>query len=93
MEIKYPIQTVSVIDGIGRTHNFLARKFPKAGKGAYELVNNEGDRAPHSLTINKDNKINIILYDGLWVEEKEVTSLVILTGEKLIDMGKLLSIS
>jgi len=58
---------------------------------AFRLVNSKGENTPGSVEITEGRKKEFQFFDGVWIENGEVTTLVILTKEKNEKIGKLLA--
>lgn len=56
---------------------------------AFRVVNEKGEHSPSRVEITEDRKKEFYFFDGVWVENDIVTTLVILTGEKKVKIGNL----
>jgi hypothetical protein len=56
---------------------------------AFRVVNENGKHNPSSVEITENRKKEFHFFDGVWIENDVVTTLVILTGEKIINIGNL----
>lgn len=56
---------------------------------AFRVVNEKGEHSPSSVEITENRKKEFHFFDGVWVENDVVTTLVILTGEKKVKIGNL----
>lgn len=56
---------------------------------AFRVVNEKGEHSLGSVEITEDLKKEFHFFDGVWVEDEVVTTLVILTGEKKVKIGNL----
>ena len=55
----------------------------------FRVVNEKGEHNPSSVEIMENRKKECHLFDGVWIDNDVVTTLVILTGEKKIKIGNL----
>lgn len=83
-----PIVNITIIDKKNFTHNFLAKSIPASNSLAYLLVDEKGNPKDKSTKFVKDKHVYLINFDGLWIENEIATSLVILTKEREIHLGK-----
>lgn len=56
---------------------------------AFRVVNKKGEHKPSSVKITDNRKEEFYFFDGVWIEDSVVTTLVIPTGEKKIKIGNL----
>ncbi|OAB52899.1 hypothetical protein APS14_03115 [Pseudomonas thivervalensis] len=89
----HPTLRAVVRDDLGREYCFLVKVIvPTEGK-AYALFDDLGK--PTALTFEQkaNNSVSFVSFNGLWIENDEVTSLDILLKSKLIYIGQLISLA
>lgn len=89
---KHPTLTAVVQTDDGLKQEILVKAIVLAEDNhAYALVDAKGELRPAKAEIKENNALSILFFNAVWIEGDRVSTLDIITKEKKLHLGKLIS--
>lgn len=90
---KHPTLTAVIQTDGGQTLGILVKAIVLAEDNqAYALVDEKGELRPANAEIKENNAVEILFFNAVWIEGDRVSTLDIITKEKKLHIGKLISL-
>ncbi|EIU3857265.1 hypothetical protein [Pseudomonas aeruginosa] len=91
---KHPTLTAVIQTDDGQEQRILVKAIVLSEDNhAYALVDESGELRPAKAEIKENNALNILFFNAVWIEGDRVSTLDIITKEKKLHIGKLISLS
>lgn len=90
---KHPTLTAIIETDDGLSQEVLVKAIVLSKDNhAYALVDKKGALRPANAESKENNVLNIFFFNAIWIEDEHVWTLDILTKEKKLQIGKLISL-
>lgn len=90
---NHPVLTAVIETDDGLKQSVLVRKIRLAvDDHAYALVDDKGEPRPANAEVKEGKKLEILFFNAIWIEGRDVWTLNIGTKEKKLRIGKLINL-